>query len=217
VAGRRAVAAAIASFAIVPNELLGHGSIFGAPVPNTLGVPEQLTLLTYMFFHGDILRLASNMLFWWVFGDNVEDALGHLNFLIFYLACGIMGGLAQAFMMPTSTLPLIGASGAVAGVIAAFLMLSTGESMGSGVSIYSTASQRRVRAGCMDCNPSRHAAASASKAGRVVGAYRGTARRRRSCRLLAPPGSDAWRPRPGLRIPSFPWQNNSVPRRLTCV
>ena len=63
------------------------------------------------------------MLFLWVFGDNVEDAMGHFKFLVFYLLCGIAGGLAHAFMLPTSRLPLIGASGAVAGVIAAYLIL----------------------------------------------------------------------------------------------
>ena len=76
-----------------------------------------------MFLHGDILHLLSNMLFLWVFGDNVEDAMGHIKFLVFYLACGIAGGLAHALMLPASKLPLIGASGAVAGVIAAYLIL----------------------------------------------------------------------------------------------
>ena len=63
------------------------------------------------------------MLFLWVFGDNVEDAMGHLKFLAFYLLCGIAGGLAHAAFLPSSTLPLVGASGAIAGVIAAYLML----------------------------------------------------------------------------------------------
>src|SRR5690606_23904954 len=83
----------------------------------------RLTLLSYMFFHGDILHLAGNMLFLWVFGDNVEDALGHFRFLIFYLACGVAGGLVHTLMLPSSDIPLIGASAAVAGVIAAYLML----------------------------------------------------------------------------------------------
>src|SRR5688572_32440347 len=94
-----------------------------APSAGEIAIPERLTLLSYMFFHGDILHLAGNMLFLWVFGDNVEDALGHFRFLIFYLACGVAGGLAHTFMMPGSEMPLIGASGAVAGVIAAYLML----------------------------------------------------------------------------------------------
>ena len=86
-------------------------------------VPEGYTLSTYMFLHGDILHLSSNMLFLWVFGDNVEDAMGHIKFLVFYLLCGIAGGLAHASLLPSSKLPLIGASGAVAGVIAAYLIL----------------------------------------------------------------------------------------------
>ena len=117
--------AAIASFALVPSELF-HVRIWGGTVPapdQPLQVPEGLTLLSYQFLHGDVLHLLSNMLFLWVFGDNVEDAMGHVKFLAFYLLCGIVGGLAHAFMLPTSRLPLIGASGAVAGVIAAYLIL----------------------------------------------------------------------------------------------
>ena len=86
-------------------------------------MPEGYTLLTYMFLHGDILHLLSNMLFLWVFGDNVEDAMGHVRFLFFYLACGVFAGLFHCWMMPNSDLPTIGSSGAVAGVIAAYLML----------------------------------------------------------------------------------------------
>jgi membrane associated rhomboid family serine protease len=117
--------AAIASFALIPSELF-QVRIFGGAVVGTdqsLAVPEGLTLITYQFLHSDILHLLSNMLFLWVFGDNVEDAMGHFKFLIFYLLSGIAGGLAHAWMVPNSTLPLIGASGAVAGVIAAYLIL----------------------------------------------------------------------------------------------
>jgi membrane associated rhomboid family serine protease len=76
-----------------------------------------------MFFHADVFHLVGNMLFLWVFGDNVEDAMGHFKFLFFYLACGIFAALFHSWMLPNSQLPLIGASGAVAGVIAAYLML----------------------------------------------------------------------------------------------
>ncbi len=110
----------VVSFALVPSELM---NLSGEMSTSSVWVPERLTPLSYMFFHGDIFHLASNMLFLWVFGDNVEDALGHVKFLFFYLACGVVGGLAHAVMMPNSNLPLIGASGAVAGVIAAYLML----------------------------------------------------------------------------------------------
>jgi len=114
-----------ASFAVVPAQLF-QVHIFGGYVnlPNELvHVPEGLTLITYQFLHGDIIHLASNMIFLWVFGDNVEDAMGHARFLVFYLVCGIAAGLTHAWMVPTSQLPLIGASGAVAGVIAAYLLL----------------------------------------------------------------------------------------------
>lgn len=86
-------------------------------------VPEELTYLSYAFVHADFLHLASNMLFLWVFGDNVEDALGHFRFLAFYLACAAAGAFAHAALLPDSVSPLIGASGAVAGVVAAYLML----------------------------------------------------------------------------------------------
>jgi membrane associated rhomboid family serine protease len=121
----RAETAAIASFALIPSELFGV-QVFGGPAPfpsETLHVPEALTLITYQFMHGDIFHLLSNMLFLWVFGDNVEDAMGHLKFLAFYLVCGVAGGLAHALLTLTPSVPLVGASGAVAGVIAAYLML----------------------------------------------------------------------------------------------
>ena len=115
----------VASFAIIPNELLKPGT-WGGPAlgPNDgLPIAERYTLLTYMFFHGDIFHLVGNMIFLWVFGDNVEDALGHARFFAFYLVCGIAGGLAHVALQPSSDAPLIGASAAVAGVITAYLML----------------------------------------------------------------------------------------------
>jgi len=115
----------VLGFALVPADLVGMGAAVpsAAPSAGEIAIPERLTLLSYMFFHGDILHLAGNMLFLWVFGDNVEDAMGHLRFLVFYLACGVFAALFHAWMLPDSDLPLIGASGAVAGVIAAYLML----------------------------------------------------------------------------------------------
>ncbi|MCB1522137.1 MAG: rhomboid family intramembrane serine protease [Hyphomicrobiaceae bacterium] len=115
-----ATESAIASFAVIPSELFG---LVPQAISQTVVVPENLTLLSYQFFHGDIWHLVGNMLFLWVFGDNVEDAMGHIRFLIFYLLCGILAGLTHAFIAPTSGVPLIGASGSVAGVIAAYLML----------------------------------------------------------------------------------------------
>jgi len=86
-------------------------------------VPAPFTYITYAFVHGDILHLVGNMLFLWVFGDNVEDALGHFRFLIFYLACTVAGAVVHGMVMPWSQMPLIGASGAVAGVVAAYFLL----------------------------------------------------------------------------------------------
>ena len=114
------------SFAIVPRELADEGVLGAATYPhkfNFIDVREVWTPLTYMFMHGNIMHLIGNMLFLWVFGDNVEDAMGHIRFLAFYLACGVLAALFHAWMLPGSEIPLIGASGAVAGVIAAYLIL----------------------------------------------------------------------------------------------
>ncbi|MFA6140788.1 MAG: rhomboid family intramembrane serine protease [Hyphomicrobium sp.] len=117
--------AAVASFGLTPRELFGASILFAPDsyTDDTFAVDENATLLTYMFFHADVFHLVGNMLFLWVFGDNVEDAMGHVRFLVFYLACGVFAGLFHAWMVPDSDMPLIGASGAVAGVIAAYLML----------------------------------------------------------------------------------------------
>ncbi len=116
---------AVASFGLIPKELIEvryiGGPAFGEH--DLIAVPEGYTLLTYSFFHGDIFHLFSNMIFLWVFGDNVEDAVGHFKFLIFYALCAVFAGLLHVHMSPESGRPLIGASGAVAGVIAAYLLL----------------------------------------------------------------------------------------------
>ncbi len=86
-------------------------------------VPPPFTILTAMFVHGGLLHLAGNMLFLWIFGDNVEDTLGHLKFLFFYLGTGVAASLTQIFAEPSSTVPMIGASGAIAGVLGAYFLL----------------------------------------------------------------------------------------------
>lgn len=91
--------------------------------PRFVVIPESLSYLTYSFLHADIFHLGGNMLFLWVFGDNVEDALGHLRYLIFYLACAAAGAFFQGLMGWDSRVPLIGASGAIAGVVTAYLIL----------------------------------------------------------------------------------------------
>jgi membrane associated rhomboid family serine protease len=85
-----------------------------------------ITLITSMFLHGGWLHLGSNMLFLWIFGDNVEDAFGHVLYLVFYLVCGIAASLAQVLVDTGSTIPGVGASGAIAGVLAAYIVLFGG-------------------------------------------------------------------------------------------
>lgn len=92
-------------------------------MPSLVLVPEKWTYLTYAFVHGDVWHLGTNMLFLWVFGDNVEDAMGHIRFLIFYLVCAAAAAFFHGLLMPTSEGPLIGASGAVSGVVAAYFLL----------------------------------------------------------------------------------------------
>ena len=82
-----------------------------------------LTVFTSMFVHGGFLHVAGNMLYLWIFGDNVEDQMGHGRFLLFYLACGTVAAVAQTMMAPDSSVPMVGASGAIAGVMGAYFVL----------------------------------------------------------------------------------------------
>ncbi|HEY3497216.1 MAG TPA: rhomboid family intramembrane serine protease [Polyangiaceae bacterium] len=84
---------------------------------------EAFTFLTSMFMHGSWLHLGGNMLFLYIFGDNVEDAVGHVRYLFFYLACGFWAGVAQIVTDTASTIPMVGASGAIAGVLGAYMVL----------------------------------------------------------------------------------------------
>jgi len=86
------------------------------------GPGSWLTFLTTIFLHGGFLHLAGNMLYLWIFGDNIESTLGHGKFLLFYLACGIIAGLTQVLIEPASTIPMVGASGAISGVLGAYLL-----------------------------------------------------------------------------------------------
>ncbi|HYK05817.1 MAG TPA: rhomboid family intramembrane serine protease [Thermoanaerobaculia bacterium] len=86
-------------------------------------VPDVLTIIISMFLHGGLLHIGSNMLYLWIFGDNIEDRLGHGKYLVFYLACGFLATYAHAFFSPGSRIPAIGASGAIAGVLGAYLVL----------------------------------------------------------------------------------------------
>jgi membrane associated rhomboid family serine protease len=108
-----------AGFGMIPSVLFGTASL---PV-EIASAPAFFTPLTNIFLHASLVHLIGNMLFLWVFGDNVEDAMGHVRFVLFLLLCGIAGSLGHAWMNPASESPLIGASGAVSGVIAAYLVL----------------------------------------------------------------------------------------------
>ncbi|MDQ6674094.1 MAG: rhomboid family intramembrane serine protease [Chloroflexota bacterium] len=104
---------------VVPVEFT-RGVLVGPPPP--LGMPWT-TLLTSMFLHGGLLHIASNMLYLFIFGDNVEDRLGHFRFLVFYFVCGIAAGLTHIVVNASSEVPSVGASGAIAGVLAAYWRL----------------------------------------------------------------------------------------------
>jgi membrane associated rhomboid family serine protease len=106
--------AAIYNFGVVPAALLGDQESF---------IPSFMTIFTSMFMHGGWMHLIGNMVFLWIFGDNIEDSMGKVSFLIFYLVCGIFAALLQAFIDPVSQIPMIGASGAIAGVLGAYLLL----------------------------------------------------------------------------------------------
>ncbi len=103
------------SFALTPVSLTHPTAV--------VSLPADLTLITYMYLHADIFHLLGNMVFLFVFGDDIEEALGPLRYLVFYHACGVAGALAFAASGPQSSIPLVGASGAIAGVIIAYLML----------------------------------------------------------------------------------------------
>jgi rhomboid family protein len=109
----------VAGFGLIPAVLFGS-EILPAGFPF---VPAELTLVTNIFLHGSLFHLLGNMLFLWVFGDNVEDAMGHWRFILFFVLCGTAASLLHAVIDPTSHRPLIGASGGVSGVVAAYLIL----------------------------------------------------------------------------------------------
>jgi membrane associated rhomboid family serine protease len=106
------------TWAVVPGQLTD--SLEGDPQYSLAG--EAVTLITSQFLHGGLLHLGGNMLYLWIFGNNVEDEMGHVRFLFFYLLCGIFAGLAQYFFSADSTVPSLGASGAIAGVLGAYIM-----------------------------------------------------------------------------------------------
>ena len=117
--GAQAGTYAVYSYGFIPAVLFGDAEL----PPELAAVPAVGTLFTSMFLHGGLMHLAGNMLYLWVFGNNVEDNLGHVRFLIFYLLCGVAAAFAQALPDPASEIPMIGASGAISGVLGAYLIL----------------------------------------------------------------------------------------------
>jgi len=104
---------------LIPATVTGEGRL----EPDLVLVPAWATLVSAIFLHGGWMHLIANMLYLWVFGDNVEDAMGHWRFLAFYLLCGVIAGLAQIAADPGSEIPTVGASGAISGVLGAYLIL----------------------------------------------------------------------------------------------
>ncbi len=116
-AGARAARDFIFEFGLVPCRLAGR-CVDGPDV-----VAPVVAIFTSMFLHGGFFHVGGNMLYLWIFGDNVEDALGHGRFLLFYLLSGVAAALTQTVVGPASTVPMIGASGAISGVLGAYLLL----------------------------------------------------------------------------------------------
>ncbi|MBI5810893.1 MAG: rhomboid family intramembrane serine protease [Deltaproteobacteria bacterium] len=118
--GQRLEEAFIFKTAAIPYEI----THFADMAPALQGrVPPPFTLLTAMFVHGGVLHLGGNMLYLWIFGDNIEDRLGHVKFILFYLAAGLAASMTHILVEPDSTMPMIGASGAIAGVLGAYFFL----------------------------------------------------------------------------------------------
>ena len=117
--GQRGYEAAVYSLGVIPAVLLDKVEL----APELVIVPAGATLFTSMFLHGGIFHLAGNMLYLWIFGNNVEDSMGHVRFTIFYLLCGVAAAFGQVLQDPDSQIPMIGASGAISGVLGAYLLL----------------------------------------------------------------------------------------------
>ena len=108
------------AYGAIPASIFGHDkNLPDVPVE----FPVTLTLLTSMFLHGGWMHLIGNMLYLWIFGNNIEDVMGHVKFVIFYVVCGIIAAMSHALTDPSSGVPMVGASGAISGVLGAYLLL----------------------------------------------------------------------------------------------
>lgn len=117
--GPRGGEAIIYSLGVIPAVLLDKVDL----APELVLVPAGFTIVTSMFLHGGFMHLAGNMLYLWIFGNNIEDVLGKARFIFFYLVCGIFAALGQILQNPDSTIPMVGASGAISGVLGAYLLI----------------------------------------------------------------------------------------------
>jgi hypothetical protein len=104
-------------YGAIPSVVFGHAML----PPEVATVPAFATMLTSMFLHGSWMHLIGNMLYLWVFGNNIEDIMGHARFILFYVVCGVLAALSHALTDPTSTVPMVGASGAISGILGAYL------------------------------------------------------------------------------------------------
>jgi membrane associated rhomboid family serine protease len=123
-----ALSGSVCSYGLIPGELLGLAAPgtrieLGPGAACVLGTPAWYTPLTSMFMHGGWFHIVGNMWFLWVFGDNVEDSMGHVRFLLFYVLCGLAAAAAQTLSHPSSPIPMVGASGAIGGVMGAYFLL----------------------------------------------------------------------------------------------
>lgn len=107
-------------YGAIPSVLFGYAQL---PEEAAVAIPPAMTLLTSMFLHGGWMHLIGNMLYLWVFGNNIEDAMGHARFVVFYILCGILAALSHAATDPSSQIPMVGASGAISAVLGAYLLL----------------------------------------------------------------------------------------------
>jgi len=110
---------AVMSLGMIPARLFGYGEL----PADMIVVPAWATIFTSMFMHGGWMHLGGNMLFLWIFGDNIEDNMGPVRYLAFYLVTGVAAAMTQAFLNPDSQIPMVGASGAISGVLGAYLLL----------------------------------------------------------------------------------------------
>jgi len=124
-----ALARSVCDLGLVAGELTGQlrpGTAF--PMGEGLACvvdpgPQPLHVLTHMFLHGSWMHLLGNMWFLWIFGNNVEDSMGHFRFVVFYVVCGLAAAVLQVFLTPTSGVPMVGASGAISGVMGGYVVL----------------------------------------------------------------------------------------------